>query len=205
MNGNKICSIICGAPDGRLEEMPQGYIICADRGLDHALAAGITPHLAIGDFDSAKAAVPQGIECIKALPEKDDTDALLAAKTAIERGYNQLEFYCALGGRTDHTIANLQMLEFLRRRGVPARLHGGNTCIYLLDGAAEIPRYEGYLSLFAFGGEAVISVTGVKYPTDHYRLTESFPIGVSNEITADSARIAVHKGRALVVEIHGKD
>ena len=205
MNGNRICSIICGAPDGRLETVPQGYIICADRGLDHALAAGITPDLAIGDFDSAKTADPKGIECIKALPEKDDTDTLLAAKTAIERGYNQLEFYCALGGRTDHTIANIQMLEFLRIRGVKARLHGGNTCIYLLEGEAEIPKFEGYLSLFAFGGDAVISGAGVKSPTERYRLTEAFPIGVSNEITADLAHIAVHEGKALVVEIHGKD
>lgn len=205
MNGNKICSIICGAPDGRLETAPQGYIICADRGLDHALAAGVTPDLIIGDFDSASAAVPQGIECIKALPEKDDTDTLLAAKTAIQRGYNQLEFYCALGGRTDHTIANIQMLEFLRIRGVKARLHGGNTCIYLLESEAEIPRYEGYLSVFAFGGDTVISGTGVKYPTQRYRLTQSFPIGVSNEITEKSAHITVHEGRALVVEIHGKD
>ncbi|MGN0649818.1 MAG: thiamine diphosphokinase [Oscillospiraceae bacterium] len=205
MTGNRICSIICGAPDGRLETMPQGYIICADRGLDHALAAGITPDLAIGDFDSAKTAVPQGTECIKALPEKDDTDTLLAAKTAIQRGYTTLEFYCALGGRADHTIANLQMLEYLRLCGVKARLHGGNTCIYLLEGEAEIPRFEGYLSVFAFGGDAVISGAGVKYPTDRLRITESFPIGVSNEITADFAKITAHEGRVLIVEIHEKD
>lgn len=205
MTGNKICSIICGAPDGSFETKPQGYIICADRGLDHALAAGIKPDLIIGDLDSARSDIPSGTECIKAPSEKDDTDAMLAAKTAIERGFGELEFYCALGGRADHSIANLQMLEYLRTRGVKARLHGGNTVIFLLEGSAEIPRYEGYLSVFAFGGDAVISGTGVKYPTERYRITEAFPIGVSNEITAETAVITVHEGRVIVVEVHGKD
>ena len=28
---SKICSIICGAPDGSLPEKPEGLIICADK------------------------------------------------------------------------------------------------------------------------------------------------------------------------------
>ena len=46
MTGNKICSIICGAPDGSIDRsLVEGLVICADKGLDHALAAGITPDL----------------------------------------------------------------------------------------------------------------------------------------------------------------
>ena len=47
---SKICSIICGAPDGSLPEKPEGLIICADKGLDHALAAGLTPDMIVGDL-----------------------------------------------------------------------------------------------------------------------------------------------------------
>ncbi len=201
-----ICSIICGAPCAELDKsLIEGLVIAADRGLDHALRAGITPDIAVGDFDSAESAVPAGVECIRVSPIKDDTDAMLAADTAIERGCGELRFFCALGGRLDHTIANIQMLHDLLERGVRAELYGAGERVYLLrGGAAEIARYDGYVSVFSYGESAVVSEAGVKYPLDRHRLTNSFPLGVSNEITAPTARITVHEGTALIIEIREK-
>ena len=199
----KICSIICGAPCAGIDKnLIEGLVIAADRGLDYALAAGITPDIAVGDFDSAESSVPSGVECVRVSPIKDDTDTILAANTAIEHGCDELRFFCALGGRLDHTFANIQVLYDLINRGIHVKLYGDNECAYLLrNETVEIPRYDGYLSVFSYGESAVVSESGVKYPIDRYLMKNSFPLGVSNEITAPAAIITAHEGMVIIIEV----
>ncbi len=200
-NKNNIASIICGAPCGiEYKEHVTGLVIAADGGLDNALSAGIIPDIAAGDFDSAKANVPSGVECVRVKPEKDDTDTILAADIASERGCKELRFFCALGGRYDHSFANIQMLYGLHRRGITARIYGNKAVLYFLSDRAVIERYKGYLSVFSYTGNAVVSLRGVKYPLERGELNSGYPLGVSNEITADSAEITVHSGTVLIVE-----
>lgn len=202
-DNKKICSIICGAPCKLLrKELIEGFVIAADRGLDIALDAGITPDLVVGDFDSAKSAVPEGVECVKVSPVKDDTDAMLAADFALKYGCTQLRFFCALGGRIDHTVANIQMLYHFKIRGIDGALFGDNTTLFLMtDESMRISRFDGYLSVFAFDKTAVVTEKGVKYPITNHPLTNDMPIGVSNEIIDDFAEITVHSGTALVLEV----
>lgn len=205
-DNNKICSIICGAPcRGLQKELVQGFVIAADRGLDIALEAGITPDLVVGDFDSAKSEVPEGVECVKVSPVKDDTDAMLAADFALKYGCGELRFFCALGGRIDHTVANIQMLYHFKMRGIGGALFGDDTRLFLLsDESIEIPKYDGYLSVFAYEKNVIVTESGVKYPITNHPLTNDMPIGVSNEIVDEKAVITVHSGTALVLEIRGK-
>lgn len=198
---NAYCTIICGAPCDYFDTgLVKGFVICADRGLDYALSWGITPDLCVGDFDSAKEAVPNGVECVRAIPEKDETDALLAANIAIERGYSRLRFLCATGGRLGHTLANIQMLYGLKKRGISAELYGENERVELvLNESVRIPRFNGYLSVFAYDAEATITERGVKYAVESHVFTSDFPIGVSNEITEECAEITV-RGCAVIVE-----
>ncbi len=205
MTGNKVCSIICGAPDGGIDKaLVEGLVICADKGLDHALAAGITPDIVVGDFDSSNSAVPEGTRCIRVSPIKDDTDAILAADTAIEHGCTELRFFCAVGGRFDHTFANVQMLEYLHEKGVSAVLYGGSESIRLLHSGerAELERFSGFVSVFALTESAVISEQGMKYPLDKHRIERSFPLGVSNEISEETGVITVHEGTIILTEYH---
>lgn len=204
-NDKKICSIICGAPTkGLKKKFVEGFVIAADRGLDVALEAGITPDLVVGDFDSAKSAVPEGVECVKVSPVKDDTDAMLAADFALKYGCTELRFFCALGGRTDHTVANIQMLYHFKIRGINGALFGDDTILFLMSNESrQIPKFEGYLSVFSYEKNAVVTEKGVKYPITNHPLTNDMPIGVSNEIVDDQAEITVHSGTALVLEVHG--
>lgn len=199
-----ICTIVCGAPCTKLELLPRlagGYIIAADRGLDHCLKAGLTPDLAVGDFDSAENDVPPGIECVRVSPIKDDTDAALAAELALERGYSELRFLCALGGRFDHSLANIQLLYKLKSNGIKAALYGDNEKAYfVMNEAVAIPKNNGFLSVFSYGESAEISEIGVKYPLNHKVIKNDFALGVSNEITSEIAEITVHSGAALIVE-----
>ena len=197
----KVCSIICGSPEGTLPEKPEGLIICADRGLDHALAAGIVPDIAVGDFDSASQLPPPGVRVIRAEPEKDDTDTILACETAISEGCDEIRLYCAMGGRIDHTIANIQTLELLRKRGVNATMISESARIYLVhEREAVIPAFRGYVSVFSYGETCIVSEYGMKYGIVRYRLDNAYPLGVSNEVAEKEGRIIVHGGTALVIE-----
>lgn len=203
---SKICSIICGAPcnmgkmGGWKKELVSGFVIAADSGLDRCAEAGITPDMAVGDFDSAKTAVPEGAEIVTVPSEKDDTDTYLAAKIAVERGFGELRFFCALGGRMSHSLANIQLLRELKNKAVRAVLFGERSAMFLLrDESVKIPKFAGYLSLFALDETAIVSESGVKYPLDRHTLRNDFPLGVSNEITAEYAEVTVYSGLCAVV------
>lgn len=200
----KICSIICGAPGGLRKELVSGFVIAADSGLDRCLefgnGFGITPNLVVGDFDSAKTAVPDGIERVTVPSEKDDTDAHLAAQIALERGFTELRLFCALGGRASHSIANIQLLRELKKKQVRAALFGERSAMFLIcEESVELPRFKGYLSLFALDETAVVSEVGVKYPLNRHTLTNDFSLGVSNEITEKTAVITSHSGLCMIV------
>jgi len=180
---------------------PQDIIMCADKGLNHAKNLNIIPDIVVGDFDSYKDKLPENIEIFYSVPEKDDTDSILAARIAVERGYNELRFFCAFGGRrVSHSLANIQMLRALKHKGIRSALFGERCVMFLLRSQSlKIPRFGGYLSVFAMDGETVVSEKGVKYPLDMHKLSNEFPLGVSNEITSDIAEITIHSGLCAVV------
>ncbi len=199
-NKVKTCSIICGAPCKVIKDYVDGYIIAADSGLDRCLEASIKPDMVVGDFDSVKSGVPKGVEVLRVKPEKDDTDTILAARTALERGYKELRFFCSFGGRVSHSLANLQTLVFLKRKKIGAAMFGENCVAFLLSKqTVRIPKFDGCLSVFALEKSALVSESGVKYPLSKRELSDAFPLGVSNEITADYAEISVHSGLCAVV------
>lgn len=199
-NNVKVCSIICGAPCGLKKDLVSGFVVAADSGLDRCVEAGITPDLAVGDFDSARTAAPEGAEIVTVPSEKDDTDTHLAAKIAVERGFKELRLFCALGGRISHSLANIQLLRELKKKGVRAVLFGERSAMFLLcNESVEIPRFAGYLSLFALDETAKVSESGVKYPLDRHTLSNDFPLGVSNEIMAEYASVTIHSGLCAVV------
>ncbi len=198
-----ICAIIAGGDCGdELSLIPENvYIICADGGYDHALRFGITPHLVMGDFDSA-VNKPIDADIMEYPTRKDFTDTMLAAKRALDMGFDEILIYGALGGRPDHTFANYQTLCFLEKQGVRASLIGSDSRIWLQTGGT-VRRYEkceGYFSLFAFDGTCTgVTLKGTEYPLENAVITGDFPIGVSNHITASYAEVSLETGCLLVM------
>lgn len=198
------CAIFAGGEikDLSFIDVSDDFIICADSGYKYARELGIVPDMIIGDFDSYTDELPENIEIYRSIPEKDDTDTMLAVKTAISRGFTEIVLYGALGKRFDHTFANVQTLLYAHENGCTMRIADADNEI-TLQSAGEIyyPKRDGwYFSIFALTDTAVISeYSGVKYPLENYTLTSSFPVGVSNEITADSAFLKISSGIVLVV------
>lgn len=182
--------------------MPENaYIIAADGGYTRLKALGIRPDIVLGDFDSLKEPLPEGCEIITVPCEKDDTDMMLAVKKALAAGYSSITLCGALGGRFDHTFANIQTLEFIAENGGEGTVLSYDNIIMLQSvGKKRYKRKDGwYFSIFSLTDETVVTSCGTKYDISGYPLKRSFPLGVSNEITGEYADIEVKKGKLLVV------
>ena len=184
---------------------PEDFIIAADGGYLHAKRFGLTPRLIVGDFDSAPP--PELAGDVEVFPvEKDDTDCMLAARAGIQRGFREFVILGGTGGRLDHTLANIQTLAWLWEKGGRGLLLDKDHDIRVLGaGRWEFPRHQGYLSVFALGDRTVVSEEGVYYPLDHHPLTSTFPLGVSNQITAPLGIVTIHSGLAVCVAWYRRD
>ena len=121
MNGMKQnrCVIVSGGDYCPADDLRPGedYVIACDRGYTYCSRLGLKPDLLISDFDSYTGPVDESVPVNAYASEKDDTDTMLAVRCAIERGCDEILLCCALGGRLDHLIANLQALIFARKHG----------------------------------------------------------------------------------------
>ena len=186
----------------RLAPAPGDLVIAADGGLTACRRAQITPDLLLGDFDSLSPGAGEA-PLIRLPVEKDDTDTLAALRLGLDRGFNEFHIYGGTGGaRLDHTLANLQSLLFLRRRGARGWLYGDDFVWTVIENESlEVPGTVewGLLSVFCLGDRAEgVDETGLQYSLENAVLTPDFPIGVSNHITAPPARISVRKGALAV-------
>ena len=199
----KRCMIISGGDFSPIPRPdPDTFVIACDRGYAYAERCGIRPDLLVSDFDSYAGTVDPTIPVHRFRAEKDDTDTMIAIRTAIERGFTRAELYCALGGRLDHTLANLQSLVFAEKHGLSMRIHGADTEIFSLrNGSLRLPRREGWsLSVFAMEDRCRgVSIRGAKYELERAELSSAFPLGVSNEWAAEEALISVEDGILLIV------
>ena len=200
----KRCLIISGgdfAPFDQPEE--DVFVIACDRGYDYARRCGVRPDLVVSDFDSYSGEVESGIP-VRHLPtEKDDTDTMSALRRALEAGCTEITLVCALGGRLDHSLANLQAAAFAAQRGASVRILSPDTEIQTLrNGTLRLPRREGWsLSVFSAGEVCRgVCIRGAKYPLTDAELRWDFPLGVSNEWAAEEAEISVREGTLLIVE-----
>ena len=194
------CVIISGSPDTNVEEIKSlctsdDFIVCADSGYSFAKKAGLTPNLIIGDFDSLKEELPQNTEVVKLNTHKDDTDTEHCVMECIRRGYKDFLLLGSIGGRTDHTFANIATLAFLSEynyNGI-ARNNGEEIRI-LKEGSYEMNNKKGLIfSVFPYGCESVnVTYKGAEYMLNNKTLTYNVSRGISNVFVDDEAEITIN-------------
>ena len=107
-----------------------------------------------------------------------------------------------MGGRLDHTYANLQTLAYLVDHGARGFLLGGDFAVTALkeDRLAFPAGLTGPVSVFCPGEPAEgVSIEGLYYPLQDAVLTSGFPLGVSNQFTGVPASVSVRRGTLLVM------
>ncbi len=185
----------------KAEDYTNTYIIACDKGYRYAQEAGVRPDLIIGDFDSYTGNLPGDI-AVEHLPvEKDDTDTMHAVRDAVSNGSDILIICCALGGRLDHLISNIQAARYAVERGLKAIVAGTDTIIYIIrDGKLILTKDQRYsLSVLSLSDESIISIKGTKYEVTDAKITADFPIGQSNEWEEDTAEIKVSSGTVMII------
>ena len=190
----KLCAIISGGQSDDLAGIRDAdFIIACDRGYAYANAAGIRPDLLVGDFDSYKGERDKRVPVLDLPVEKDDTDTMAAVRWAVSEGFSEIRLY--------HLMGNVQALGFACERGVKASLLGRDARIFLLkNDAVTIPPLPGYsLSVLALTDRVEhVCISGVKYPLQDALVTNTFPVGVSNEWEG-TANISCGEGILLVI------
>ena len=207
--------IIIGAGDLTVGSLPYNpdtdYVIAADGGLMYCGVLELEPDLILGDFDSLDGEYAEAVESIKTkLPEKvitlpvekDDTDMLAAVKYGLNLGYRSFRLYGANGGRLEHTIANIQVLKYLKEQDSVGYIMDGNGMILLAQNETISFRdtMEGYVNIFSLNEKAHgVTIRGLKYELSDATLTNAMPLGISNEFVGVQSEISVKDGTLLII------
>lgn len=176
-------------------------VVAVDGGYAHLRDAGAQPDAAVGDFDSL-GFVPEDVPAFVHPPEKDDSDMALACDYALDRGCSQLWLYGALGGRLDHTLANLQLCARYAEAGALVTAVDEDCALRLVvgPGALELPAgVRGVVSVFSACDESRgVTERGLKYALEDWTLGNRTSRGLSNELTGRPSRISVREGSLYV-------
>lgn len=183
------------------EKQKDDIVIAADGGYKYLQSANIAPDIIIGDFDSL-GETPPFENVIKLNPVKDITDMYAAVDVGIEKGFKKFEIYGATGGRIDHSVANIQLLASLSKKGFNACVKNKKTLITAVtNGAISFDSsFSGYISVFSYTDICEnVCISGLKYSLENAALKNDFALGVSNEFIGEESCISVGKGTLLIV------
>ena len=184
-------------------------VIAADGGSTLAARLGLDPSLIVGDLDSSDPAVvadfeARGVEVRRYEHHtKVETDTELAVFAALGWQPSELILLGALGGRLDHSLANILLLTNPLLAGTRVRIVGSDEEVFIAREGEwnEVQGESGdTVSLLPMGGPATgIRLEGFEYPLDDETLTEGVARGVSNRLTSRVGRLWLEAGTLLVV------
>lgn len=197
------CYIIAAGKSKTIDFLPDetDLIICADGGAQKAKEHGYKPDITVGDFDS-NAFVLNGDNVYVYPKEKDDTDTMIAVDFGFKRGYKSFKLYAALGGRLDHTYANISLLSYIANHGGNGVLVGDGFYVTLIKNSKIefSEREKGTLSVFSFSDKSEnVNIKNLKYEVENFTMYSSCVRGISNEFTGKKAEVGVGQGELVIM------
>lgn len=190
------------------EQVSQADVIVAADGGAQALAhIGVRPDVLLGDMDSLGEGLAQeleqaGVPVLRCAPEKDFTDGQMAVDWALDKGATDITLLGALGGRLDHLLGNVALLLRAARGGAHCEMRDERTRAWAATGLTDIQGDVGdTVSLLPLAGDASARyLSGLQYGTQEpLALPADMPIGVSNVLTAQRARVDITRWALIVV------
>lgn len=205
---------------------PVRFVVAVDSGLDHARNLGLAVNTVVGDMDSVSTdalawARRHKLTIDEHPARKDETDLELGVATAVrlldESGQDAeasaagepplMSFIGLSGDRSDHVVANLQVVAGPRTRrfAVRALLDDSTLAVVGGDRAERTVELVGSIgdrvSLHPFGGSASgVSTAGLEYPLRHEGLEFGSARGISNVMAEDRATVSVQSGTVVVLQ-----
>ena len=173
------------------------YIVGVDQGAILLVRHNMRIDLAIGDFDSVTDEEYKQIEAVavetkKFRTRKDYTDLYLAIEDILEFDYRKIIIYGAMGGRFDHSYANLSLL----RLGSISIVTEDALLYTLHPGTHRIRNKYKYISFFAFEDIPDLTIRDFLYEKRNFELFVDDPLCISNE---NEGTVSFSEGLLLVI------
>ncbi|NUU62805.1 thiamine diphosphokinase [Paenibacillus agri] len=186
----------------------EDFIIGADRGALFLINHGITPDLAVGDFDSVS---PEALQDIRNRSreiitcdaiDKDLTDSELALDLALNRSPSSILMLGVTGSRIDHMLASIQMMTLAMQRQVSCSIMDSHNYLTLTGSQALVEdRGFTYVSLLPLTPEVTgITLEGFQYPLSNATLKLGQSLGVSNRLLGASGTVSIESGLLLIIQ-----
>ncbi|MDO4295358.1 MAG: thiamine diphosphokinase [bacterium] len=190
------------------------WLLAVDGGLAVLQRAGLCPQEIVGDFDTVSPEVLayyQGVPDIvwqRHRPEKDATDTELALEEAKRRGCERVLLLGATGGRLDHELSNIQLLNLYADASMKVEILDEKNRITLLAASTEPRRrfckseqYGHYISFVPLSEKVRgITLRGFQYPLTDRDITIGSSLCISNELTEEEGSLQFCEGTLLCIE-----
>lgn len=175
-------------------------LIAADRGADHLIAAGLFPHVVLGDFDSSGLALEDAGFDVHRFEDQDYSDCDKLLSYIEGQGYEEATIIGFEGDRVDHVLASLG--SFLRS---PVRVR-----IAIRHGLAHIQKGPSQVSYPSYIGQTVsilpvlpsdgVTTTGLSWPLEGSHLELGGHLSLSNLANQDQISVKMGSGALLIVQ-----
>lgn len=189
-----------------IEKEEISKIVAVDGGSEILKNFSIKPDLIIGDLDSLSSQSREyydsmGVQIEKHPVEKDQTDSELAVDYCKKNGWEELVITAALGGRVDQELANINLLEYIKRKSLQAKIVDQNLEIAVINAQKKFTDKNGYRLSLIPQTDSVKGVTieGCKYNLDTKDLYRYKTRGISNLITESEARVSLKSGLLIYI------
>ena len=109
----------------------------------------------------------------------------------------------ALGGRIDHTIANINLLYYIRKRSIMPKIISEKEEIYIaMDEEISIDGEIGdTISILPIKNDAKgVTLKNLEYSLENYDMEFSRPLGISNVMTNINCNIKVNEGCIIIIK-----
>jgi thiamine pyrophosphokinase len=180
-------------------------LLAADGGANHLARLGLRPTAVIGDLDSMSDETRSwlGEDCLIQKIDQDRTDLEKAIEYAFdELGVQSMTVLAALGGRTDHDLANLGLLARLAM-GDRLVFESQDQRVLAVAGEANLAATPGETwSFWTFDPSVRVDIEGVRWPVTDAALDAGRSPSISNQAVSDEIRIRTMGGAVIVTRHH---
>lgn len=201
---NRVLGVLAGndTPEGmfRFWGRKATIIVAADQGADNLIAAGVFPHVVLGDLDSSALDPTEHPFDFHKFEDQDYSDCDKLLSYIEGQGYSEVTMIGFEGDRIDHVLASLG--SFL--------LSPLNIRIAIRHGLAHVQKTPGLVEYHAYAGQTVsilpivpsrrVTTSGLAWELDQADLHLGANWSLSNLAKGEAFSIEMEDGALLVVQ-----
>ena len=172
------------------------YIIGADGGCNHLYKMNIIPNYIIGDLDSINVIFE------KYPTHKDETDSEICIYLAKKLNATKVDFIGTLGGRIDHTLANIGLMNYVKNMDInPRILTSEEEILIVKNEKITLKGNKGdTVSFISIVGDSKgVTLEDMEYPLNNAKVGYLSSLGISNVMVKDECIVKVEDGCALII------